>query len=123
MSNLKYILIAVIIGALIVFAMYRNSSKKKTQEDADVVIEGIEAVKKLIVTEGYFSELYNYKKADKYFCDLIQFEKKAFLLVKGKASVNYDLTKMEYHVDGATKTIKLINMLAPQISVEPEIKY
>jgi hypothetical protein len=123
MSNLKYILIAVIIGALIVFAMYRNSSKKKTQEDADVVIERIEAVKKLIVTEGYFSELYNYKKADKYFYDLIQFEKKAFLLVKGKASVNYDLTKMEYHVDGATKTIKLINMLAPQISVEPEIKY
>ena len=52
-----------------------------------------------------------------------EFEKKAFLLVKGKASVNYDLTKMEYHVDGATKTIKLINMLAPQISVEPEIKY
>ena len=123
MSNLKYILIAVIIGALIVFAMYRNSSKKKTQEDAAVVIERIEAVKKLIVTEGYFSELYNYKKADKYFYDLIQFEKKAFLLVKGKASVNYDLTKMEYHVDGATKTIKLINMLAPQISVEPEIKY
>ena len=71
MSNLKYILIAVIIGALIVFTMYRNSSKKKTQEDADVVIERIEAVKKLIVTEGYFSELYNCKKADKYFYDLI----------------------------------------------------
>ena len=46
MSNLKYILIGLIIGALIVFAMYRNSSKKKTQEDADVVIERIEAVKK-----------------------------------------------------------------------------
>ena len=47
-----------------------------------MAIERIEAVKKLIVTEGYFSELYNYKKADKYFYDLIQFEKKAFLLVK-----------------------------------------
>ena len=46
MSNLKYILIGVIIGTLIVFAMYRNSSKKKTHEDADVVIERIEAVKK-----------------------------------------------------------------------------
>ena len=93
MSNLKYILIGVIIGTLIVFAMYRNSSKKKTQEDADVVIERIEAVKKLIVTEGYFSELYNYKEADKYFYALIKFEKKVFLFVK-KASISYDHTKM-----------------------------
>ncbi|MDB4173774.1 hypothetical protein N9811_03115 [Bacteroidia bacterium] len=39
-----------------------------------------------MVTEGYLSELYDYKEADKYFYDLIAFEKKAFLLVKGKAS-------------------------------------
>lgn len=30
---------------------------------------------------------------------------------------------MEYQVDEATKTITLVNMPAPQISVEPEIKY
>lgn len=47
-----------------------------------MVIERIEAVKKLIVTEGYFSELYNYKEADKYFYALIKFEKKVFLFVK-----------------------------------------
>jgi len=43
--------------------------------------------------------------------------------VKGKASVSYDLTQMEYQVDEATKTITLVNMPAPQISIEPEIKY
>jgi hypothetical protein len=122
-KQLKFILLGIIVGGVIVFAIYSRSSKTESTEDADLVIERIEAVKKLVVTEGYFSELYNYKEADKYFYDLIQFEKKAFLLVKGKASVSYDLTKMEYQVDEATKTITLINMPAPQISVEPEIKY
>jgi hypothetical protein len=122
-KQLKFILLGIIVGGVIVFAIYSRSSKTESTEDADLVIERIESVKKLVVTEGYFSELYNYKEADKYFYDLIQFEKKAFLLVKGKASVSYDLTKIEYQVDEATKTITLVNMPAPQISVEPEIKY
>lgn len=122
-KQLKFVLLGIILGGLVVFMMYSKSSKTSSQEDADVVIDRIEAVKKLVVTEGYFSELYNYKEADKYFYDLIAFEKKAFLLVKGKASVSYDLTKMEYQVDKETKTITLVNMPAPQISIEPEIKY
>jgi hypothetical protein len=123
MINLKSILLGVVIGGLVVFAMYSGQSRKETKEDADVLIERIEAVKKLVVTEGYFSELYNYAEANKYFYDLIQFEKKAFLLVKGKASVTYDLSKMEYQVDEKAKTITLVNMPAPEISIEPEIKY
>lgn len=75
------------------------------------------------MTEGYLSELYDYKEADKYFYDLIAFEKKAFLLVKGKASVSYDLSQMEYAKDEETKTITLVNMPTPQVNVEPEIKY
>lgn len=122
-KQLKFVLLGIILGGIIVFMMYSKSSKTSSQEDADVVIERIESVKKLVVTEGYFSELYNYKEADKYFYDLIAFEKRAFLLVKGKASVSYDLTKMEYQVDEATKTITLVNMPAPQVSIEPEIKY
>jgi hypothetical protein len=122
-NQIKYILLGITVGALIVFAMYSRNSKTDSKEDADVVIERIEAVKKLVVTEGYFSELYNYQEADKYFYDLIQFEKKAFLLVKGKANVSYDLSKMEYQVNEKNKTITVINMPAPQISVEPEIKY
>jgi len=76
-----------------------------------------------VVTEGYLSELYDYKEADKYFYDLIAFEKKAFLLVKGKASVSYDLSQMEYAKDEETKTMTLVNMPTPQVNVEPEIKY
>jgi len=41
-KQLKYVLLGILVGALILFAMYRNSSKK----DANVLVEGIDAVKK-----------------------------------------------------------------------------
>jgi hypothetical protein len=45
------------------------------------------------------------------------------LVVKGKAEVSYDLSKMDYAVNEEPKTITLVNIPAPEISVQPEIKY
>lgn len=122
-SSVKYAVIGLILGAGIVFLWFNRQTKTEKIEDGEILVERIKAVKKLIVTEGYFSELYSYKEADKYFYNLISFEKKALLVVKGKAEVSYDLSKMDYQVDEKNKTITLVNIPAPEISVQPEIKY
>lgn len=71
-KNIKFILFGIIIGALIVFAMYsKNAKQDNSEENASVIIERIEVVNKLVVTEGYFSEVYSYKEADRYFYDYI----------------------------------------------------
>ena len=75
-SSIKYIVLGLLVGAGIMFFWNSRQTKKEEIEDADILVERIKAVKKLIVTEGYFSELYSYKEADKYFYDLIAFEKK-----------------------------------------------
>jgi hypothetical protein len=123
MSSIKYVLLGLIIGAGIAFFWFNRQMKTEKIEDGEILVERIKAVKKLIVTEGYFSELYSYKEADKYFYDLISFEKKALLVVKGKAEVSYDLSKMDYAVDEKNKIITLVNVPAPEITVQPEIKY
>ena len=123
MKSIKYILLGLALGILAAYLFYSNQTLKDEVEDSEVIIERIKSVKKLVVTEGYFSELYSYKEADKYFYDLIEFEKKALLLVKGRASVTYNLEEMDYQVDKENKTITLVNVPAPIISVEPEIKY
>jgi hypothetical protein len=123
MSSIKYVLLGLIIGAGIAFFWFNRQIKTEKIEDGEILVERIKAVKKLIVTEGYFSELYSYKEADKYFYDLISFEKKALLVVKGKAEVSYDLSKMDYAVDEKNKIITLVNVPAPEITVQPEIKY
>lgn len=78
-KSIKSILIGIIIGALVVFAIYKSDKTTSSTENADVIIDRIESVKKIIVTEGYFSEIYSYKEADRYFYNYIEFEKKAIL--------------------------------------------
>jgi hypothetical protein len=40
--------------------------RKRSVEDASVILEKIEAVKKLITVEGHFSEIYNYSEYQGY---------------------------------------------------------
>lgn len=122
MGKLKYAIVGLLIGAGTLFFFYQNSSNKDVSVDADVVIEQIKAVNKIVVAEGLFSEIYTYKDATNLY-NLVPLEKKMILLVKGKASVVYDLELMDYKVDDATKTITVINRPAPEIKIEPEVKY
>lgn len=85
----------------------KKSGSTEIKTDGDVIIERIRAVKKVIVTEGYFSEVYSYKEAQKYFYDMISFEKKALLLIKGKVSISYDLEQIKYTIDHENKIIKV----------------
>lgn len=117
------ILIPLILGVLVSYWIFNRNKQKEISTSGDVIIERIKAVKKLVVTEGQFSEVYNYKEAQKYFYDLISFEKKALLLVKGKVLVSYDLEAIEYKVNEKTKTITLTKVPKPETTIEPSIKY
>mgnify|MGYP000300465100 CR=1 FL=1 len=117
------IIIPLIIGILISYWIFNRNENKAVNTSGDVIIERIKAVKKLVVTEGQFSEVYNYKEAQKYFYNLISFEKKALLLVKGKVLVSYDLEAIEYEVNKKTKVITLTKVPEPETTIEPSIKY
>ena len=111
------------IGIGISFWYFKANTKTEIHTNGDVIVERIKAVKKIIVTEAQFSEVYNYKEADKYFYNLIAFEKKALLLVKGNVKVSYDLEKITYEVNAKNKTITLTHIPKPETSIEPIIKY
>lgn len=113
-----------IIGILLGYYILSGSkSSTSTQTEGDVIIEKIKSVRKIIVTEGYFSEVYNYKEAQKYFYDMISFEKKALLLVKGKVNISYDLEKIKYTVNPGQKEIKITQIPEAEMIIEPSIKY
>jgi ATP-dependent Zn protease len=78
------IIIPLIIGILISYWIFNRNENKAVNTSGDVIIERIKAVKKLVVTEGQFSEVYNYKEAQKYFYNLISFEKRPYCLLKEK---------------------------------------
>ena len=124
MKKLTLYAILLLIGSIIGYFMIdRSASSTEVKTEGDVIIEKIKSVRKLIVTEGYFSEVYNYKEAKKYFYNLISFEKKALLLIKGKVNISYDLEKMEYKVLEQEKLIKITQLPDAELIIEPNIKY
>jgi MFS superfamily sulfate permease-like transporter len=118
-----FIITGIAIGVFTTIQFFNKKQTGPTITDSDVIVERIKAVKKVIVTEGIFSEIYSYKDAKAYFFDVVRFEKKALLLVKGTAYVSYDLELIDYQVDEVNRTITLVNIPAPEIIIEPEMKY
>src|SRR5690554_7154862 len=63
-------------------------------------------VSKLDVNEAKISQIYNYKD-QKSFMNLMSFDKKALVVVNADVQIMYDLSKLEYTVDEANKTLKI----------------
>jgi MFS superfamily sulfate permease-like transporter len=120
---ITFMVSGIAIGVFTTVQFFNKKHEAPTITDSDVIVERIKAVKKVIVTEGIFSEIYSYKDAKAYFFDVVRFEKKALLLIKGKAYVSYDLELIDYQVDEENRTITLVNIPAPEIIIEPELKY
>ena len=124
---LKRILIGVgvvVIGLL----LFKYCDFKKEKEDefdynTNLIQQQILNVGKLVVTEGHFSEVITYKNSNKYFLDMISFEKKAIVIVNAKVTVAYDLHQMKYDIDEKNKTITILSIPKEEISIYPDIQY
>ncbi len=121
-KNLKYILIF----CLGVFLSYLIFFKKKQSDkiiQSQVILNEIKNVRKLVVSESNFSEIYNYQSAQKYFFDTFQFDKKVILVVNAKVQVLFDLSKMDVEIDSIKKTIIIKSIPKEEINISPDISY
>ena len=101
---------------------YYASTAIKSEEQAQVLLERVKTVCKLIAVEGYFSEVYDYK--DYWGYDWSPFRKKALVRIKAKVSVGYDMENMQVTTDAATKTLRISKLPAPTIlSIDHELDY
>ncbi len=117
-----FLLALVFWGGIQVTRWYYGLGKMQSEEQSTVLLERIRSVAKLVVLEGYFSEIYDYK--DYYGWDLSWFRKKALIRVKGKVLIGFDLDKMEIRTDAATRTVFMNAFPDPEIlSLEHDIDY
>ena len=116
-------LIAVLIVLGITYFVAQFKTHKTTLQSSDLILDQINNVGKLVVTEGHFSEVITYKDAKKYYLDLLTSEKKAIVVVNARATVAYDLSKIEHHIDQTNKTLTITHIPNAEISINPDIKY
>lgn len=119
---LKYIAIF-LLGFLIAKLWYDKKEENHEKEEIQVVLNGVQNLSKLVVSEGNFSEMYSFSDTKKYLYDYLSFEKKAILAVNAKVEVGYDLSKLEIQVDSVDKQIIINKIPKEEIVISPDIKY
>lgn len=124
---MRKILFGVVITLVVLFTFKYCNEKKEDkiilQENSALIQEQIKNVGKLIVTEGHFSEVFNYKNSKDIFGDLISVEKKALVVVNAEVTIAYDLSKIEFEVDEVNKTLTILSIPEEEIKINPDLEY
>ena len=103
--------------------MDNKTKQAELQANTSMIQQQIEQVGKLIVTEAYYSQVFTYKNSQKLFLNLVSADKKAMILAKAKATVEYDLRQMETKVDTDDKTVTIVKIPEPIVNIYPEFEY
>lgn len=124
---MRKILFGVIITLAILFTFKYCGDKKDDkivlQESSVLIQEQIKNVGKLVVTEGHFSEVFNYKNSKEIFGDYITSDKKALVVVNADVSIAYDLSKIEYRIDEENKILQILSIPDEEIKISPDFEY
>ncbi|PIE48552.1 MAG: hypothetical protein CSA39_07195 [Flavobacteriales bacterium] len=124
---MKKFLIGVICTLIAVFIIYKYTESKVSnatlKENTALIEQQIKQVGKLIVTEGHFSQVYNYRNSKSVFGNLIAANKRALVVVNAYVTVNYDLSEIIYDIDQENKILTVKYIPKEDIKISPELEY
>lgn len=121
----------VFLGAMVVLLLVfgfrycenRNEERERLEQSSQLIQEQIKNVGKLVVTEGTYSQVYSYNDSRKFYFDVLSARKKALIIVNAKATVAYDLSKMEVEIDPENEKVIIKYIPEEEVSIYPDIKY
>lgn len=124
---MRNIFLGIIIAFVIVFALryceHRKDDRELLQANTALIQKELKNVGKLIVTEGSYAEVFTFSGSKDLLFGLTYANKKALVVVNAKATIAYDLSKVEMDVDEATKTVTITKIPEPELSINPNIEY
>ena len=100
-----------------------REQKSILEENTMLLQQELRNVSKLVVTEGHFAEVYNYKDSKELFGPLVTANKKALVVVNADVSIAYDMSKIDYDVDEENKVLKITQIPEPEINISPDFEY
>jgi hypothetical protein len=125
MEYIIILLAGLAIGAILVYFLIvkKIGRASSTTVSSTSIVEKIERVFKVVLAEGYFSEVYDYKHSEKFLYFIPQ-TKKALIIINAKVLMGYDFKKFKYEIDATSNKLKIIEFPPCEIlSVDPNVKY
>ena len=124
---MRKIILGVAAAMVLLFTFKYCDSKKEDkivlQESSELIQEQIKNVGKLVVTEGHFSEVFNYKNSKEILGSFLTSNKKALIVVNADITIAYDLSKIEFEIDQANKTLTILSIPKEEIKISPDLQY
>ncbi len=124
---MKRFIIGFVSAALVFVGIWwisdRQSEKTELLANSSMLQQQIRQVGKLIVTEGYYSQVFTYKNSQNLFLNLLRADKKALVVVNTKATVEYDLRQLETRIDESSRTLYIEKIPEPELEIYPEFEY
>ncbi|MGR3810430.1 DUF4230 domain-containing protein [Jiulongibacter sp. NS-SX5] len=129
MESILFIL-AIAIGAIATWQIFswrygvrKRKHKEMLQVESNVLLERIEKVFKVVLAEGYFTEIYDHN-SKKNFWGLFESNKKALIVAKAKVAMGFDFSKLQWRVDGEKKKVVIEYFPEAEVlSIDPEYKF
>jgi len=88
-----------------------------------LIEDQIKSVGKLVVSEGYFTEIFTYEDSKELLGSYLVAQKKALIVVKTDVKIAYDLRQLGYQADSIRRILKITSIPEAEISVYPEFEY
>jgi hypothetical protein len=102
-------------GVALANALRKRTGVTDVRHDSIILLERIEKVFKVVMAEGYFSEIYNYQDQKKILY-LLNDPKKAMVIAKSKVLVGFDFAKVRFRVsDGDDKKLVIESFPDPEV--------
>jgi Protein of unknown function (DUF4230) len=131
MFEIFFFIIAVTIGGFLAWYGFTWFYRKKlnpnaglvSNAEATVLLERIEKVFKVVLAEGYFSEIYDHNTKKDFF-GLFEMKNKALVVAKAKVAVGFDFSKMKFEKDEKTRKLRVVEFAPAEIlSIDTDYKF
>lgn len=127
-STLLFFLITLALGAAGGYGLFylkgnKNQKDNRTSQNSTILLERIEKVFKVVMAEGYFTEIFDYQD-DKKFLYLFKNTKKALIIAKAKVLVGFDFGKMRFRIDDQSQKMIIEFFPEPEVlSIDTDYKF
>lgn len=121
MKKILFGILIFLVGVL--GTLWLTKEKHTLVSESQLIYNGLKQIAKLQVTEGYFTEVHNYKDSKSYFNNILSFDKKALVVVNAKVQIAYDLKKLDVRIDSIKRRVLIKHIPEPEVTIVPDITY
>lgn len=123
-------LVAIAVGGIAAWQIFNwmygkklRDNKEELRQESTLLLERIEKVFKVVMAEGYFTEIYDHS-SKKEFMGFFKVNKKALVVSRAKVSVGFDFGKMKVKRDEVTRKLVVEQFPDAEIlSIDTDYKF